>query len=143
MRRFESIVMSESEPVNHGTLWLRKKMNSLDPKGPMQFEIWYFGDNGWQPLADFDTRYSIDNNFNYTGNDKAVNILETKDIEHGTVNTTLDFFIYDGSRQLANNNNLVNESGLKTQVDNLLNKINQINSTIQSLESRISSLENS
>lgn len=139
MRRFEAIVMSETEPINQGTLWLKTKENTMDPKGPKQFEIWYFGSKGWQPLADFDTRDSLTQNINYTESSKAVDITEEGSPEHGIVDRTLDFYIYNGSRTLGNNANLVNEAALKQHVDELQGQITTLNNQVSTLQGLVAS----
>lgn len=141
MRRFESIVMSETEPVNHGTLWLKKKKNTLDPDGPEQIEIWYFGENGWQPMADFDTRFSFTNNFNYTESDTPVDITIDSNPEHGIVGVLTDYFIYSGNRSMKSSSNLVNESALKLHIDDLQSQITTLNIRVNTLESQVSNLQ--
>lgn len=141
MRRFESMVMSETEPVNHGTLWLREKKNTLDPDGPTQLAIWYFGDNGWQPLADFDTRFSITANPNFAGGDKSLEFAASTSPEHGIIEILLDYFIYNGDRELNNNANLVVEAALKLHVDDLQSQITALSARVSTLESQVSTLQ--
>lgn len=141
MRRFEAIVMSESEPVNHGTLWLREKKNTLDPDGPKQYDIWYFGERGWQPVADFDTRFSFTKTLDYEGVTDPIDINVTKDAENGIVEVSSDYSIYSGSRALGNNANLVNETALKLHVDDLQSQISQLNVKVNTLESQVSVLQ--
>lgn len=146
MRRFESIVMSETEPVPDGTLWLKKKKNSInneDPnsKKPFGFDIWWFGPVGWQPLLDPDTRYEYVNH-TLTGGVGTVPVLteQTKFPEIGQVRIDTTYSIYDGSRALAANTNIVNETGLKKHVDDLQSQINALKARVATLESEVASL---
>lgn len=146
MRRFESIVMSETEPVPDGTLWLRKKKNSInteDPesKKPFGFDIWWFGPIGWQPLLDLDTRYEYTDKV-LTGGVSGVPVVteQTKFPNIGMVRIDTTYSIYDGSRVLANNTNIVNEKGLKKHVDDLQSQINALTARVSTLESEVASL---
>lgn len=147
MRRFESIVMSETEPVPDGTLWLKKKKNSIsndDPssKEPFGYDIWWFGPLGWQPLLDLDTRYEYVNK-TLTGGVGGVPVMteQTKFPEIGMVRIDTTYSIYDGSRALANNTNIVNETGLKKHVDDLQRQIDALTARVVTLEGKVATLE--
>ena len=147
MRRFESIVMSETEPVPDGTLWLKKKKNSIsndDPssKEPFGYDIWWFGPLGWQPLLDLDTRYEYVNK-TLTGGVGRVPVMteQTKFPEIGMVRIDTTYSIYDGSRALANNTNMVNETGLKKHVDDLQRQIDALTARVVTLEGKVATLE--
>lgn len=154
MRRFESIVMSETEPVPDGTLWLKKKKNSINNEGPNSkkpfgFDIWWFGPVGWQPLLDLDTNEYLDPDTRYeyvnhtlTGGVGTVPVLteQTKFPEIGQVRIDTTYSVYDGSRALAANTNIVNETGLKKHVDDLQSQINALKARVATLESEVASL---
>lgn len=147
MRRFESIVMSETEPVPDGTLWLKKKKNSIsndDPssKEPFGFDMWWFGPLGWQPLLDLDTRYEYINN-TLTGSTSIVPVAtaQTKYPDLGTIEVKTTYSIYNGNRALSNNTNLVNETGLKKHVDDLQSQITALVARVSTLENKVSTLE--
>lgn len=150
MRRFESVVMSETEPASQGTLWLRPKKNTLDKDGPTQFDIWYFGETGWRPIADFDTRYNFDTSYNPAPSEEGLVIEPDNSPEVGIVDNMLHFSVYDGSRKMESSRNFVLESGLKKEIDDMkdyvdnevrkLNgKIAELSSSLDSVSSRVSS----
>lgn len=147
MRRFESVVMSETEPVSPGTLWLRPKKNTLDSKGPTQFDIWYFSEVGWRPIADFDTRYDFAVEYNPEVSGKSLVITSTPNPKEGIVSDNLTFFVYDGTRNMQNSSNLVLESGLKKEVDTLRsyidNEIARVDERINTLSSSLDTISNS
>ncbi len=147
MRRFESLVMSTTEPVTDGTLWLKKKKNSInneDPnsKKPFGFDIWWFGPVGWQPLLDFDTRYEYVNH-TLTDGVGTVPVLteQTKFPEIGQIRIDTTYSIYDGSRALAANTNIVNETGLKKHIDDLQGQINALKERVTTLEGEVATLK--
>lgn len=146
MRRFESLVMSETEPITEGTLWLRKKHNTIGPKPnevpPVGMSIWWFGEQGWQPLYDLDTRYRFVDTYSYnstSGDPISVEVIP--DIENGVVSIERDYSIYNGARDLNNNTNLVNETGLKKHVDDLQAKIDALKQRVSTLEDKVETLE--
>lgn len=145
MRRFEAIVLSETEPVAPGTLWLRPKKNTLDAKGPKQYDIWYFSEGGWRPIADFDTRYNFETTYNKTSSSDSLVITPTKDPEVGIVGNEFKFSIYDGSRDMVSSKNFVLESGLKKEVDILKNyiatEVKRLDGRIDALAARLNSVE--
>lgn len=148
MRRFESIIMSKTEPVPDGTLWLKEKESTINNKDqednkPLGFDIWWFGPSGWQPLLDLDTRYKYTNQTLTDGVGEVPVVTEQTEFSNiGIVRVDNTYSIYDGSRALANNTNFVNETGLKKHVDNLQSQINTLSTKISALESKVTSLEN-
>lgn len=147
MRRFESIVMSETEPVTPGTLWMRLKKNSIkgnnDEKLPVAgMSIWWFGEKGWQPLVDLDTRYTVTNINNYEPATKPLDSEVTNKPEIGMVDTVVTYNIYNGSRGLGSNSNFVNETGLKKHVDILKSEIDSLTNRVTVLEKTVNRHEN-
>lgn len=145
MRRFEALVMSETEPVQHGTLWLRKKHNTIGPKPnevpPVGMSIWWFGERGWQPMYDLDTRYDLIDNFSYGVSSTPTNIEVVQQPEVGVVTIEKTYSLYDGSRAIGNNTNFVNETGLKKHVDELQAQIDALKTRVTTLETKVESLE--
>lgn len=144
MRRFESLVMSTTEPVTDGTLWLKKKKSTIKDQKPnelipMGTSIWYFGEIGWQPLIDFDTRYNLNDFYKYTSTTKPIEMRVTPHHEIGIVDIDRTYFMYDGSRNIGNNGNIVNERGLKKHVDDLQNQINTLKEKVSELEEQVAS----
>lgn len=144
MRRFESIVMSETEPASQGTLWLRPKKNTLDKNGPTPFDIWYFGETGWRPIADFDTRYNFDTSYTPEPSEEGLVIGPNKNLEVGIVDNILQFSVYDGSRKIQSSRNFVLESGLKKEIDDLRdyidNEVGKLNDKIADLSNSLDSV---
>lgn len=145
MRRFESIVMSVLEPIKkEGTLWFREKMNSIkDNEGKQKktgISIWYFGNNGWSPIIDLDTRYSTNTNFDFTAADDPIVTKPSNDTENGVVTTDVTYSIYNGNRELGSNANIVNETGLKKHVDDLQSQINALRARVTQLETNLTEL---
>lgn len=149
MKIFNKVVLSETEPENISDFWLR---DNVDPKKMTHSKsLWWFTPEGWKKLFDFDTRYNVSWNFDYeTQSDFPMEVSESYDVTTGidTVNNTV--YIYDATRDIENNENLVNEIGLKWHVDDLQKKIDalaarvsQNEKDIASLKSRASSLEDS
>lgn len=159
MREFKTIVMSSTEPIKEGTLWIRMKDNTVSavPGKPDKagMSVWYFSEFGWKPLVDLDTRYNLTYVSDTVPSDKPIDSdIETVP-ENGIVNITNTFHTYDGDRSIGSNSNFVVESGLKKHVDELLNKISAIESRVEqaienirqntasiaTLTSRVSALE--
>lgn len=145
MRRFESLVMSKTEPVTDNTLWIRRKKGLMRSKpnelSPKSVGIWYFGEDGWMPLIDFDTKYNLNDFSNFS---VGTNPIKTEVIEHhdnGTIDVNKTFNFYNGNRPLEDAVNFVNETGLKKHVDDLQGQINALKSRVNTLESKVSSLE--
>lgn len=145
MRKFEALVMSETEPVTDGTLWLRRKHNTIGPKPnevpPAGMSIWWFGEQGWQPMYDLDTRYELNDTFNYEEGAKPIDIEVTPNPEVGVVNIEKTYFMYNGNRALGNNINFVNETGLKKHVDDLQAQIDALKARVATLEGKVATLE--
>lgn len=146
MRRFEALVMSETEPVTEGTLWLRRKHNTIGPKPnevpPVGMSIWWFGEQGWQPMYDLDTRYNLNDEFTFTpAGAEPISIKVTPSPEVGLVAINRKYFMYNGSRNLANNTNFVSEAGLKKHVDDLQSQIDALRGRVATLEGEVASLQ--
>lgn len=148
MIRFKSIVMSETEPVPYqGILWLKKKKSSLSSKDSdietsLGYDIWWFSPNGWRPLLDLDTRYEYENTtITENSSSTPITIDQTNFSETGIVKVNTTYSIYDGSRTIDNNTNLVNETGLKKHVDDLQSQITTLSNKVSTLESKVSTLE--
>lgn len=146
MRRFEALVMSETEPVTEGTLWLRKKHNTIGPKPnevpPVGMSIWWFGEQGWQPMYDLDTRYELNDSFDYAAvGVKPIEVEITPSPEVGIVNIEKTYSMYSGNRTLGNNANFVNETGLKKHVDDLQAQIDALKVRVATLEGKVATLE--
>lgn len=146
MRKFNSIIMSETEPLAQSALWLKPKKSTLKG-GKEQYDIWYFGASGWRPMADYDTRYTFDTSFSTDSSNESVKIDPKNDLENGMVNNTLNFNVYDGTRNIQSSKNFVLESGLKKEIDSLKdyidNEVRKLNGEIAKLSSSINSLTNS
>lgn len=146
MRRFESVVMSETEPVTPGTLWLRPKKNTLDKSGPTQFDIWYFSESGWRPIADYDTRYNFKPSYDKAPSGNSIIITPDANPEVGIVNNDLNFKIFDGSREMQSSSNFVLESGLKKEIDDLRayveGEVSRLDTRIDTLSNAINNLSN-
>ena len=136
MRKFESIVISSTEPDVNSTLWLREKKYSnvageeTSLAGPT---IWYFGVTGWEPLIDFDTR--VETKSLYTPASKVSPVQSSISYtDSGSVNIELTSYYYDGSGALGNYQNIVLESGLSKQIDALQSQINTLKTRVSALE---------
>lgn len=143
MRRFEALVMSETEPLTEGTLWLRKKHNTIGPKPneipPVGMSIWWFGEQGWLPMYDLDTRYELNDVFDYEAvGVNPIGIEITPNQEAGVVNIEKTYSMYSGNRALGNNVNFVNETGLKKHVDDLQAQIDALKERVELLENIVS-----
>lgn len=146
MRRFEALVMSQTEPTTEGTLWLRKKHNTIGPKPnevpPVGISIWYFGEQGWEPMYDLDTRYELSDSFDFVAAEtKPIDVEVTPNPEVGLVSIEKTYSMYDGTRALGSNLNFVNETGLKKHVDDLQSQINALKERVSTLESQMTTLQ--
>ena len=141
MRRFESIVMSETEPTTEGILWLRKKNNSIEPDSPGGFSIWWFGEKGWQPLYDLDTRYDLSDSIDYSASSESTGITTIPDLENGLVTIVKTYSVYNGNRTIGSNANFVNETGLKKHVDDLQFQISNLKAEVSSLKNQVKTLQ--
>lgn len=119
MRRFESIVMSETEPVALSTLWLREKEDETKDKG---LSIWYFGENGWTPIKDFDTNYQVKMNPNKEAASSEEPFSYKSEITNpGQKQITINIDTFDGTRPVSDSSSVVLEKGLYT----VYNKLNE------------------
>lgn len=145
MRKFDSILLSEGEPVMRtGTLWLKRKRETpynSDANEVMKdsLSLWYFGPKGWESLIDFDTKYTLDKSFNYYEDNLPISIYDIPNINTGVTKTILDINLYNGSREPGNCGNLVMESGLKSQVDKLQEQIDNLKRDIIVLQNAVMS----
>lgn len=136
MRKFESIIMSNTEPLETRTLWIKEKTGGVSPSGNNVSKgnsIWYFGNQGWKPLFDFDTRYIFKDKISYEPSTEITSSEQTPDNENGIVNIEKTFSMYNGDRELGNNENFVNETGLKVHVDSLQSQIDSAMTLIAGL----------
>lgn len=138
MRRFNLVVMSETEPATQDILWLRPKKNTMDESGSTQFDMWYFGETGWCPMADYDTRYNFSASYEATPSSEGLEIELNKVPEASTVDSTFHFSVYDGSREIQSSGNFVLESGLKKEIDGLKNYIDNEVRTLNSKTTELS-----
>ena len=146
MRRFEALVMSPTEPVTDSTLWLKGKRSTIkdlkpNELPPMGISIWYFGERGWQPLIDFDTRYNLNDLYDYAAATEPISTLVTPHHEVGIVDVDRTYSLYDASRELGNNANIVNETGLKHHVDFLQSQIDSLLARVNTLEGQLATLQ--
>lgn len=132
MRKFESLVMAETEPVTSGTLWLKTKPNTTNGEDG-GLSVWYFGENGWTPLFDSDTRYNTTYSFEKTASEVSVTSIPNVQHKDGITNVSNTMYIYDGSRELGNNYNLVTEAGLNVHVTSLQEQINNLSNSLTDL----------
>lgn len=135
MRRFDSIVMQETEPEVNSTLWLRKSHNNIeqygDPIGPVGTSFWWYGENGWEPLSE---RYLFKNTFHTDPSDTVTYPYAGHDEENGIITIGREWYIYDGERDIQDNYNIVLETGMKRYVDDLQSQINSLKQRVESLE---------
>lgn len=157
MRRFESIVMSETEPESEGTLWLKPKKESLkhnawDFSRPEQFDIWYFSENGWSPIADYDTTFEAFtlNTTNESSNQSLIYLHSSKYNEEIQSYTQIYVIrVFDGNRNLnSKSKSFVTESGLyqinkeiTSKIEANKTEIDYLKSEIDNLKARLSALE--
>lgn len=133
MKRFEAIILSEVEP-GHSCLWLRPPREN---KGAMS--LWWFSPQGWKKLFDLDTRYTTNVDFSVTPAESFMDSESTYDNFSGIVTTDTTYNVYDGSREIGDNGNLVVEKGLKYHVDNLQEQIDDMNDKLDDLSERVES----
>lgn len=135
--KFNSIALSKTEP-DTGSLWMRQ----VSDKGKdLGFSLWWFTSEGWKKLFDFDTRYNVSTSYNYTASDKPYESKEVYNPENGIVKVDNAYNLYDASRDIGNNANLVTETGLKYHVDYLQSQIDTIQQSISSIDAKISYIE--
>lgn len=134
MKRFEAIVLSETEPI-HTSLWLRP---DKDKHG---MTIWWYSPQGWKQLFDADTRYNIKSEFDFSPAEYALVTKGTADHKNGITEVNNTYYIYDASREIGDNDNLVNEKGLKYHIDDIQDKIEAIDERIEELVTRVDTNE--
>lgn len=143
MRKFNTVVMSVKEPEFESALWFKQKPDSVEGS-TSGFSLWYFSEDGWKPLYDLDTRYNLSNVFSSKGvTGDPVNMEVSARPEVGLVDMKNNYSIYDGSRQIADNGNFVNEKGLKKHVDSLQGQIDVIVDTLKTMENSMLKLADS
>lgn len=146
MRKFNSLVISETEPLTEDTIWLRDKKNILQPDDNVipykGLNLWYFGENGWESMYDSNTEYKLNLYFNYNPayTNPVTNLVNTSS-DKSNVTITSTYFIYTGSRELSNTINLVTEKALKKHIEELQEEIDTLGRTLNTLNNRISTLE--
>lgn len=136
MRKFESIIMSNTEPLETRTLWIKEKTGGVSPSGDNISKgnsIWYFGNQGWAPLFDFNTKYIISDSISYDATADMIVSKDTPDNSKETVDISRIYAVYDGSRDIGENANIVNETGLKVHVDSLQSQIDSAMTLIAGL----------
>lgn len=141
MKTFDKIVLSETEPMT-SALWIRDAEPQVK-KSPENVtlsnagkSIWWFTPWGWKKLFDFDTRYSFNYEFNYEGSETPFDGESEYNEKIGIVDNNYTYSLYDGSRDIADNANLVTEKGLKKHID-------EINEEFEDLKERVTTNENS
>lgn len=146
MTIFNRIVLSKVEPENTKDLWMRNNIPYTLKDGkkgmPHSKSLWWFSPSGWKKLFDFDTRYETKWLFESTAQaETPLEATEVHDPVIGITEVTNTVHIYDATRTLGNNKNLVNETGLKHHVDDLQGQINSLKSQVTTLQSKVSTLE--
>lgn len=146
MRRFEALVMSPTEPVTDGTLWLKGRKSTIKDQKPNELppigmSIWYFSEEGWKPLIDFDTRYNLNDLYDYAATSEPINTVVTPHHEVGIVDVDRTYSFYDASRELGDNANIVNEAGLKHHVDFLQGQVDSLSARVTALEEQLATLQ--
>lgn len=132
-KTFNKIVLSKTEPSVED-LWMRLTPNETNGIG---HSLWWFTSQGWKKLFDFDTRYSINTDFSYEASKKPFDSDSTYSPETGIVDMTNTYSLYDGSRELGDNANLVTEGGLKVHVDAINKEINSIKQRLTKVETNL------
>ena len=136
---FDKIVLSETEPQT-SELWMRdaiefvKNEDGSTTKKSLGKSIWWFTPHGWKKLFDFDTRYAFTYDYIYNGSDTPLTLDSVYEPEHGISEVSNTMYLYDASRTIGNNSNLVIEKGLKYHVDDLLKKINALDKRLTKAE---------
>ena len=151
-KTFNKIVLSHTEP-NVEDLWMRINIEKT-PNGEAihGHSLWWFTDKGWKKLFDFDTRYSVTTDYDFSKSNKPYDSKSEYNPEIGIVSVSETYYLYDATRALENSANLVTEKGLKYHVDVLTEKIEteveerkrdiaRINGEIGTIERNLSSLE--
>lgn len=147
MTTFNRIVLSRTEPENIHDLWMRDNIVPLSNgknELPHSKSLWWYCPEGWKKLFDFDTRYETGWIFEYESQaDDPLEVTEVYDPVIGITKVTNTLHIYDATRDLENNWNLVNEIGLKWHVDDLQRKIDNLQSQVNTLKEQNATLNQS
>ena len=149
MRHFDKIVMAEKEPImKMGTLWLRPKRTvayDTDSNEVMKdsWSINYYGDNGWESILDFDTKYTISSQSFDSPSDNPIVPDSIPESEYdGSVGWMMNMYLYKGNRPIGENMNLVTEQGLKVEIDTLNSRINELDSKIDNILEMMQEMSN-
>lgn len=147
MTTFNRIVLSRTEPENTNDLWMRDNIVPLSNgknELPHSKSLWWYCPEGWKKLFDFDTRYNTEWIFEYESQaDDPLETTEKYDPMTGVTKVTNTLHIYDATRDLENNWNLVNEIGLKWHVDDFQKKIDDLQVQVTTLKDLNASLNQS
>lgn len=139
-KTFNKIVLSKAEPSVED-LWMRINIEKLpNGKAIHGHSLWWFSPQGWKKLFDFDTRYDVATNYSYTASKMPYESTSVYDPKVGIVSVSNTYNLYDASREIGNNANLVTETGLKVHVDKLQGQINSLNTRMETAEANISEL---
>lgn len=139
---FDKIVMSDTEPQT-SELWLRdaveviKNEDGSTTKKNLGKSVWWFTPQGWKKLFDFDTRYAFTYDYIYTGSTDPLVVESTYEAEHGISAIDNTMYLYDASRTIGNNSNIVIEKGLKYHVDDLQKRINALDERLTTAEEKL------
>lgn len=135
MRRFDSIVMQETEPVEEGALWLRQEHNNINNEEvvtPVGMNFWWFSEYGWRPLSEV---YKYKTLFKYDATtSNPITIEESPIKELGIISVEKYYSMYDGTRNIGDNTNFVNEKALKKHVTQLQTQIDALKQRLDTLE---------
>lgn len=131
-KTFNKIVLSQVEP-NIEDLWMRINIEKLpDGKAIHGHSLWWFTSRGWKKLFDFDTRYSVSTNYSYSPSQDVLDSTQEYDPRNGIVSVNNVYNLYNATREIGDNANLVTERGLKYHVDDLQKKIDDLRKDLNS-----------
>lgn len=137
MIKFDTIVLSDKEP-ERSDLWLKiLQSDKVGEDGTTDMNISglklkYFSPRGWRSLLDWNTNMIYDFGYSkdtteYTGDPITYSVSENKKTEHTDVVT--NYWVFDGSREIGDYDNIVLEKGLKTVLEDYVT-IDLFNSTL-------------
>lgn len=137
MIKFDTIVLSDKEP-ERSDLWLKiLQSDKVGEDGTTDMNIsglklQYYSPRGWRSLLDWNTNMIYDFGYSketegYTGDPITLSVEENKKTENTDVTT--NYWVYDGSRDLGDYDNIVLEKGLKTVLEDYVTK-EQLQETI-------------
>lgn len=137
MIKFDTIVLSDKEPEK-SDLWLKiLHSDKIGEDGTTDMNIsglklQYYSPRGWRSLLDWNTNMIYDFGYSketegYTGDPITLSVEENKKTENTDVTT--NYWVYDGSRDLGDYDNIVLEKGLKTVLEDYVTK-EQLQETI-------------